>query len=305
MPVAVSAITYGRPRGLASLLAGIAALEEPEGVDLRVVIVDNDPDGSAKPIVDEWRAAIRCPVDYAVEAERGIPAARNRAVLLARDAGCESIVFVDDDEVPEPGWLVELLRVRSDTAADVVTGPVIPEFERTPPGWLAPFFDRPRFADGAIIGYARTSNVLVDLAALPPGEAPFSPKLALTGGSDTHLFMRMARRGARIAWADRAIVHETMPSSRVTPRWLVRREYRRGNTLSLCLRDLNDTWPARGKRVVRAVLEVVAGVVLVASGVVRGRRAALLGAQRIALAAGMVAGLFNVRYDEYAVIHGG
>ena len=305
MRVAVSAITFRRPRGLRALLAAIAHLEAPEHAQVRVVIVDNDPDGSARAVVEEWRDAIRWPIDYDVERERGIPAARNRAVALAGAAGCDAIAFVDDDEAPEPAWLVELLQVRTDTGADVVTGPVIPEFEEAPPSWLAPFFERPRFADRTVIGYARTSNVLVDLDALPPGEPPFSPKLALTGGSDTHLFMRMARRGARIVWADRAVVHETMPVTRVNPRWLLTREYRRGNTLSLCLRDLHDSWPARGKRVGRAGFEVLTGIVHLASSVVRGRAAALAGAQHLALAAGMIAGLFNVRYDEYAVIHGG
>jgi succinoglycan biosynthesis protein ExoM len=275
----------------------------PDGVGVRVVIVDNDPDGSAATVVDEWRATVPWPIEYAVEARRGIPNARNRAVELA--AGCDAIAFVDDDEVPEPAWLVELLRVRDATGADVVTGPVIPELEGSPPAWLAPFFERPRFGDGEAIGYARTSNVLIALGALPDDGPAFAPKLALTGGSDTHLFMRMVDRGARIAWADHAVVHEAMPASRVNTTWLLKREYRRGNTLSLCLRDLHDTWPARGKRVARAVVEVGRGVVDVAAGVVRGRASVLRGAQRAMLAAGMVTGLLNVRYDEYAVIHGG
>jgi succinoglycan biosynthesis protein ExoM len=269
---------------------------------VRVVIVDNDPDGSAASVVDGWRAAMPWPIEYSVEAQRGIPHARNRAVELA--AGCDAIAFVDDDEVPEPAWLVELLRVRATTGASVVTGPVVPELEGEPAAWLAPFFERPRFADGALIGYARTSNVLIDLDALPDDGPPFAPKLALTGGTDTHLFIRMVDRGAVIAWADHAVVHEAMPASRVNVAWLLRREYRRGNTLSLCLRDLHDSWPARGKRVARAVVEVGRGALDVVTAVVRGRAAVLRGAQRVMLAAGMVTGLLNVRYDEYAVIHG-
>jgi succinoglycan biosynthesis protein ExoM len=275
----------------------------PDGVGVRVVIVDNDADGSAATVVDGWRSAMPWPIDYSIEARRGIPHARNRAVEVA--GGCDAIAFVDDDEVPERAWLTELLRVRAATGAVVVTGPVIPELEGEPSPWLAPFFERPRFADGALIGYARTSNVLIDLEALPEDGPPFAPKLALTGGSDTHLFMRMVDRGAAIAWADHAVVHEAMPASRVNVGWLLRREYRRGNTLSLCLRDLHDTWPSRLKRLARAVVEVVLGVFDVVAGVVRGRASALRGGQRMMLAAGMVTGLLNVRYDEYAVIHGG
>ncbi len=300
--VAICAITFQRPHGLAALLRGIAELKDPGDADVRVVIVDNDPAGSAAAVVEEWRSTVPWPIDHAVEPRRGIPFARNRAVELA--AG-RDVVFIDDDEVPDPAWLVELLAARDRTGADIVTGPVLPVFEAEPPPWLAPFFERPRFHDDAPIGYARTSSVLISAGALPPGEAAFSERFALTGGSDTHLFMRTIARGSRIVWADRAVVHETMPASRLSARWVLRREYRRGNTLSLCLRDLHDTWPARAKRLARSALEAVTGIVQLATSPARGGRGpALRGAQRVALAAGMVAGLFNVRYDEYAVIHG-
>ena len=184
--------------------------------------------------------------------------------------------------------------MRDESKAAIVTGPVVPRFEAEPPSWLAAFFERPRFPDGTEIGYARTSNVLIAREALPSAEEAFSPKFALTGGSDTHYFMRAVRDGHRIVWADRAAVVESMPARRVRVGWLVRREYRRGNTLSLCLRDLNDTWPARAKRVARVLRDLAVGAGLVLSSPVRGRAQAI----------GMLTGLFGVRYDEYAVIHG-
>jgi hypothetical protein len=56
-------------------------------------------------------------------------------------------------------------------------------------------------------------------------------------------------------------------------------------------------------------MEMGAGAAMVLGAPLRGRSAvrarALRGAQRIALALGMLAGLVNVRYEEYATVHGG
>ena len=66
--VAVCALTFRRPHGLDALLASLAALDHPGGAcDVKVVIVDNDPDGSAEPVVDRWRHEFPWELVYVVE----------------------------------------------------------------------------------------------------------------------------------------------------------------------------------------------------------------------------------------------
>jgi GT2 family glycosyltransferase len=43
-------------------------------------------------------------------------------------ASADSVAFVDDEEVPDPRWLQELLIVQSRYGANVVCGPVLPVF---------------------------------------------------------------------------------------------------------------------------------------------------------------------------------
>ena len=179
---------------------------------------------------------------YAVEPRRGIPFGRNTAVRTAGDV--DFVAFLDDDEIADAAWLAELLRVQRATGADVVTGTVLPMFERGsagvgtrrsvlraaavphgPPAVVRPHEQRPHRRRG--------------LPADDP--APFNEAMGLNGGDDTHFFHRAGSQGYTIVWADDAIVHEIVPASRVNARWLLRREYRRGNTLSLCLRDLQDS----------------------------------------------------------------
>jgi hypothetical protein len=84
----------------------------------------------------------------------------------------------------------------------------------------------------------------------------------------------------------------------------VKREYRRGNTLSICLRDLMDSPGRRARRAAQGVLRLVQGGLLLLAAPVRGRAGAVQALQRVALGAGLLSGLFGVRYDEYQVVHG-
>lgn len=306
MHVAICALTFRRPDGLAALLRGVASLELSASASTELVIVDNDPEGSAEAVVEQHRVELPCAVHYVVESRRGIAQGRNRAAEVALAHGADLVAFIDDDEVPDPAWLTELLRVQAATGADVVTGPVLPVFEEPPPRWVVSggFFERPRFATGTRITYARTSNVLIAAALLLDPTPPFDEAFGTTGGEDTHFFMRARLAGAHIAWADDALVSELVPSSRLSATWLTKRAYRRGNTLSLCLRDLRDSWPARVKRVGAAGVEIAVGASRLIVAVVGGRRWAVAGMSQVAYGVGLVTGLVGLRYDEYRTIHG-
>lgn len=301
--VAVCVATLGRPEGLAALLRSLAAQQVPRDVELRIVVVDNDGAGSAARVVDAIRAETPLEIRYAIEPTRGIPFARNRAVSTAGDV--DWFAFVDDDETVGVAWIAELLRVGIEHDADVVTGPVLPVFEVPPPPWVrhGAFFDRERHPTGTLVRWARTSNALVAARQMSTGK-PFNEAMGNNGGDDTHFFQRVRLAHGTMVWADGAVVSEVVPATRVSTRWLLRRSFRRGNTLSLCLRDLEDSPRRRAKRLAAACYHTAAGLALAASGVVTGRAAAVRGLQRIWFAVGLVTGLFGHSYQEYRVVHG-
>ena len=272
---------------------------DEEATVAKVVVVDNDPAGSARPVVDAV-GDLPWPLDYVVEPTRGISAARNRAVLQAGPV--DFVAFIDDDEWAEPTWLAELLRTQARTQAQVVVGPVVPAFdERPPPSWftkggfLAPY----RYEQDEQLGFAYTGNVLVQSSVLEPAGAPFSERFGLLGGEDTHFFMRVHLSGAKIVWAAEALVHESVPAARMTASWLVQREYRRGNTLSLCLRDLEDSPQRRFKRVAHGLLRIGQGTAYTGAAILFGRRMLVRGLQRIAFGAGLITGLGAHTYRAY------
>ena len=305
--VAICVLTLHRPLGLSNLLDALANIDDPgASYAVSLVVVDNDAGQSAKATVSDYQNdRYRWPLSYVCEPVRGIPFARNRA--LAAAAGSEFIVFVDDDEVPDRGWLHELLRVQRETGADVVEGRVDSVFASPPAKWItnSGLFVRPRRRTGEELAAATTSNVLFNAAIVPANEPAFDERMRFTGGSDTHFFMSARLAGHRIVWADDAIVTETVPATRATLGWLLRREYRRGNTLSVCLRELEDSWPRRLKRLGHVASDFATGLAMFVAAPVRGGMAgAAQGLHRLVHGAGLLTGLFNVRYEEYRVVHG-
>ena len=243
---------------------------------------------------------------YAVEPTRGIPFARNRAIEVA--GSVDLIGFLDDDEEPVPTWLHEVMRVRRETAAQVVVGPSTPVFEPGTPRWVIEggFFERRRFATGERIpsDYARTSGVLLERAALLPAPA-FDTSFRLAGESDTLFFDRLARAGSAIVWSDEAVMTEHVPRSRATASWLVRRYYRIGNGRSIRMLRLDRPgFGRRAKRIVRGLLEMALGMAKAVAAVPRGRAHLVAAVQVSACGAGLVTGALGIAYQEYRVVHG-
>jgi GT2 family glycosyltransferase len=272
---------------------------------VRVVVVDNDAEESAREVCADAASWLCFPLVYRVEKRRGIPQARNTAIATALDQA-DFLAFVDDDEAPGSDWLAELLRVQASRSADAVAGPCLPRFEEAPARWLerARLFDRPRHTTGARIDYAFTHNVLVSTRALAQMDRLFDEDMALIGGSDGEFFRRFAGRGHRIVWADAALVYEWIPRSRARLAWILRRAFRVGSTSAWIDRRRLQP-PLRASRLAAHGSWCVAkGLLLLLAALARGRGAAARALRLAAFGAGRLAGLLGVTYEEYRGTHG-
>jgi hypothetical protein len=248
-------------------------------------------------VVEAARTSVAVPLVYAVAPSPGISQARQTAVGAAGDVG--AIAFIDDDERPVDGWLDELVACRARTGAAIVFGPVEPAYEEPPPDWVVRgrFFDAHSFPDDAAMNFAYSGNALV-LAELLHRYG-FDDRYGLSGGEDTHLFMRAHLDGHRIVWCSAARVRESVPPERTTAKWLVSREFRRGNTLSLCLLDLEDSPRRRLKRVAHGGLRIALGAARLVLLGPRGKHARVAALREMAFGAGLIVGLSGRRYSPY------
>lgn len=306
MQVAICIITYRRPEGIKRLIRACYQLRFPtQSVELKIIVVDNDQNESARAVCDDLRADTKFDLRYVVERRRGIPFARNRGIQEAQP-WADYVAFIDDDEFPDPDWLDRLMAGIELFAADVATGPVNAVYESGIPNWIATggFFDRPRYEQGAKLDRAFTNNVLISKRVLEGMDSKFDERMALTGGSDSHFFQRVADAGFKIVWVDDAIVNEHTPASRATPNWLIKRSYRTGNRMSFIARDLH---PGAGT----AFVVIAKALAWIAWGIIRwplvrpfGRGPSLRASRHVAYGLGLFAGYWGKHYEEYRTVHG-
>lgn len=231
MHLSVCIPTFKRPHLLGRCLDAIA---RQEGVPFAysVVVVDNDPAQSARPIVQEYVVRLPMRIAYFHQPNQNISLARNSAVTNAEG---EFIAFIDDDECAEPAWLRTLCESMGRFKADGVLGPVLPQYVGCPPDWLikSGLCDRPSFRTGTRISeskYLRAGNILLRRSAFQCTDTLFDPRLGRSGGEDAELFSRMAARGAVFVWCAEARVHEVVPIERQTLAYHLKRALIRGVT---------------------------------------------------------------------------
>lgn len=228
MHVTVCICTYQRPAMLRHLLARLQALRTEGRFTLSIAVADNDAARSAEPVVAEAAATSAVPIRYAHEPRQNIALARNCVLGVAEG---EFIAFIDDDEFPEPDWLLQGLGACERLGVSGVLGPVRPHFEHTPPRWLVHgrFCERPEHPTGTMLPWreTRTGNVVMRRAAAMALEGPFRPQFG-SGGEDQDFFKRLIERGHRFAWCNEAVVHETVPAERCTRRYMLHRAWLRG-----------------------------------------------------------------------------
>jgi glycosyltransferase involved in cell wall biosynthesis len=301
MHVAVCCITFRRPEGLSRLLEGLNGLvfaktQEPK---VTVVVVDNDSAAPMRALVESFRLTFRWSLLYDCEPAQGLSNARNRALdLVPPDAEC--IASIDDDEVPLPGWLDELLYVRRTHGAPIVQGPVRPHFVSPPRRWLirGRFFELGPYQDGASLHYGYTSNSLIDAAMVRGLRLRFDPRFGRTGGEDQHFFGRAIAAGHQVVTAERALVYEWIPASRTTLQYLLRRKFRMGTTLTMI--DRIEGGKARlTVRALKGTGRIALGVAQVVSVVPRGFAGLATALCTMAWGAGNLVGLFGVTLCEY------
>jgi len=279
MKVSICIPTRDREDPLERLLRSLQELEfgELPEPSVELVVVDNSPSGSARGVCERWGAGGRWPLRYDIEPVPGVTPARNRAVRnVAPDT--DFIAMIDDDEIPERGWLENLLLTQQEFAADVVTGPVFPAFEEMDASlrWVEKgrFFAPPRHPTGAVLEKGFTGNILVRASLLRSLPAPFDDRFALKGAEDTHLFMRLRQLGTRIVWSDEAIARESVPRSRMNLKWILARNFWGWSSQALLEREV------RGSPTV-VVARVSKGLALAALGLVQLPPSLVLGRHRL------------------------
>ena len=306
VPVTVAILTYRRPGeiqdGLPMVLEQVTAVNAADpDFSIDVLVVDNDPAGSARQVVERTGSEL---VRYRVEPRSGISAARNCAI--DQSPAARLLIYLDDDERPEPRWLESLLSVWAVSRPAAVSGRVIPRYESPPDEWIVQgrFFQRRSLPTGTELDVAAAGNLLLDLDQIRALGLRFDDRFGLAGGEDTLFTRKLYAAGGRMLWCNESAAVDRVPNSRMTRAWALRRSWSHGNTTGLI--KLEMTGSAAARRAMRVQLAGAgAGRMVVGTGrswygrLTRSPRHLARGQRLARRGGGMVAAAFGSVYQEY------
>lgn len=197
--------TFARPDGLRACLGGLSQMTF-DMRDAEILVVD---DGGGHSVVEAvaQEFADRLPVRTATKPNGGPASARNAGALAARG---EYLVFIDDDCVPAPDWLTQIVAALDANPGALVGGPVINGLPDDPfaeaSQQIATYVAR-HYADGK----GREQFFTTNNFALPADRfrelAGFDATIPSWTAEDKEFCDRWRDNGYPMAWTPAARVH--------------------------------------------------------------------------------------------------
>jgi GT2 family glycosyltransferase len=224
--------SFRRPQHLRLTLESLA--NQRTNRRFAVVAVENDAaKRESVPVAIEFFWTGKIPGLCVVEPRQGNCHAINAAfeTALTTFPAATKLLMIDDDEIASPEWLERMVDAAESTGADLVGGPVLPDFDDELERGLHrhPAF-RPAYDEsGPVPIIYGCGNCLITRAVFERLADPaFDLKFNFLGGGDTDFFVRCRQAGMRFHWAAEAVITETVPRSRTNPGWLLVRGLRIG-----------------------------------------------------------------------------
>jgi glucosyl-dolichyl phosphate glucuronosyltransferase len=228
--VVVCTYSLDRLADLTACLSGVTEQRRP--ADDVLVVVDHH---------DELAELLRTRDDIRVienRFARGLSGARNTAVEVALG---DVVVFLDDDAVPDPDWLAEILVPFDNPSVAVVGGHIEPAWPTARPGWFPPHLDWTigcsiptlpadigvvRNVYGASAAFRRDRLVAVD--GFPAELGRNGSDAAGCEETDVCIRIRQADPNALVMYAPGSNVHHRVTEQRATTRYVIRRCFGEG-----------------------------------------------------------------------------
>ena len=228
MKIAICICTRNRKEGLQRLLQSIEKMKEPPGCIIEIIVVENDKEPYSRTVVATFSEISKYSLRYFLETRRGISYARNRSV---EEAGtCDFCCFVDDDQVVNVNWLIELVKCQVEFNADGVWGINPPVFGRKVPIYIEQFYS-PRIIDyGETVSTAYTNCLLLRKSYLDRIPGPFDLRLNFSGGEDIYMAFQFINMGGVIRSNPNALAYEIINNERTRFNYFIRRVLRNSNT---------------------------------------------------------------------------
>jgi succinoglycan biosynthesis protein ExoM len=299
--IAICVPTYKRPTLLAKLITTVlnSNIDKTLIKEIFIVIVDNDVDKSAEKIVNEFKKKdnVFFQLYYHSYPVKGLANIRNEIITRSLELDPDFIASIDDDEYATPDWLNEMLLTITSNHADAVIGPVIPVFESDVPESLRFHFTYHKITNNKRISFLETNNYIISVRFILEQKMRFDERFNFTGSEDNYFGVQALKKGARIFWAAKAVIYETIPTGRASLNWLIMRNYRSAITFMYVLL-LEKDYKKISKKIATSVFYLCIGLPSLILFPFPSKFK-YWGIIKISRALGGFAGLLNLKYYEY------
>lgn len=241
MPTLIVAFcTFKRADRLATLVAALRGQSCP--VPFEILAVNNNSPDDTLDVLARLQNQSGAPLRVVTETAPGIVPARNRA--LAESLGHDILVFIDDDELPQPGFLEAAYDAIANEGAQCAGGQIAMDFST---------IRRPNWIGDELLGFLAavdhgpdrfwiqspdtpiwTANVAYDMQLFRNEsalrfDARYNREGAnIGGGEDAVMLKALLDRGVRIRYRpDMAVLH-AVESWRLRRRYFIKLHYRAG-----------------------------------------------------------------------------
>ncbi len=236
--ITVALCTHNHADRLPRTLADLGKLTQPSS-PWEILLVDNaSTDDTPALLADSawWPHGVS--VRIVREKRLGLSNARNRAI---KEAQGKYLLFVDDDETPDPHWLTAYEHDMLAYTPDALGGRIDVLFEHGErPPWLQDellgFLGRLDHGEGCWLNdpdtpfYGGNFAVRVDIF---PQVGEFNAELGRkgeinTGGEDTEFYRRLITSNYRVRWVPGAIINHRIRADKLWKSYFLDLHYRQG-----------------------------------------------------------------------------
>lgn len=235
MKLTVVIPTFNRAELLRCTLKSLVAAKRPRGLEVCVMVVDNNSTDETRTTVEACQAEFELEIRYLFEARQGKSRALNTAI---ENADGDLIGMIDDDEEVAENWLEAIADVFLNRWAEVdfIGGRYIPRWELPPPAWLPERFT-------GVVGFSNPGeeelpygasykgmmpggNAVVKLNALREvggyneGLGPVGKNLM--GCEDDEMYHRLLDAGKRGFYCPKLNIYHRVPAYRLTKKYFRR-----------------------------------------------------------------------------------
>jgi glycosyltransferase involved in cell wall biosynthesis len=250
----VALCTHNHADRLARTLGDLRALQSPRA-PWELLVIDNGCTDATSDLLatQQWPAGWR--VRVVPEAKLGLSNARNCAI---REATGEYLIFIDDDETPDPDWLCAYERLIDTKAPDAFGSRIEVLFEGERPSWL-------RDDLLGFLGQLNRADEIVELTE--PGTSFYGGNFGFrksvcervgafdamlgrkgadnTGGEEVDFYRRLLAAGFRVWWTPHAVINHRIEAEKLNRRYFLDLHYRQGRMEAVRRRGAGSRLPPR------------------------------------------------------------